>query len=53
MFEYEELTLAEIAAITGADVCTIKARLYRARQQLRKLLAPYLGKTELLGAGRN
>ena len=53
LFEYEELTLAEIAAITSADVGTIKARLYRARQQLRKLLAPYLGKTELLGAGRN
>jgi RNA polymerase sigma-70 factor (ECF subfamily) len=41
LFEYEELSLAEIASIVGADVGTVKARLSRARQRLRKWLAPY------------
>lgn len=41
LFEYEELSLAEIAAIVEADVGTVKARLHRARQQLRRSLAPY------------
>ena len=42
LFEYEELSLAEIAEIVGADVGTVKARLHRARERLRKTLAPYL-----------
>ena len=42
LFEYEELSLAEIALIVGADVGTVKARLHRARQRLRRSLAPYL-----------
>ncbi len=42
LFEYEELSLAEIAAITGSDTGVVKSRLYRARQKLRQLLAPYL-----------
>ncbi len=41
LFEYEELTLAEIAAIVEADVGTVKSRLHRARERLRKVLAPY------------
>lgn len=41
LFEYEDFTLGEIAAITGADTGTIKARLYRARECLRRTLAPY------------
>lgn len=41
LFEYEELSLAEIAAVVGADVGTVKMRLHRAREQLRRLLAPY------------
>ncbi|MGI8655832.1 MAG: RNA polymerase sigma factor [Pyrinomonadaceae bacterium] len=41
LFEYEDFTLAEIAAITEADTGTIKARLYRARESLRRSLAPY------------
>ena len=41
LFEYEELSLIEVAAIVGADVGTVKARLHRARQRLRRLLAPY------------
>lgn len=42
LFEYEELSLAEIALIVGADVNAVKARLWRARQNLKKTLAPYL-----------
>jgi RNA polymerase sigma-70 factor, ECF subfamily len=42
LFEYEELSLDEIAAITGAEVGAVKARLHRARESLRKRLAPLL-----------
>ena len=43
LFEYEELSLIEIAEIVGAaDVGTVKARLWRAREGLRRTLAPYL-----------
>jgi len=42
LFEYEELPLDSIAAITGADVGAVKARLSRARQSLRKRLEPLL-----------
>jgi RNA polymerase sigma-70 factor (ECF subfamily) len=42
LFEYEELSLAEIASITGADTGVVKSRLHRARQKLKQLLAPYL-----------
>src|SRR5215475_15031834 len=41
LFEYEEMSLAEIAEVAGADVGTVKSRLHRARQRLRILLAPY------------
>lgn len=41
LFEYEELTLSEIAAVIGADIGTVKARLHRARQSLKRQLAPY------------
>lgn len=41
LFEYEGLALAEIAEIVGADVGTVKARLHRARQNLKKRLAPF------------
>lgn len=40
--EYEELPLAEVAAIVGADLGSVKARLHRARANLRIALAPYL-----------
>ena len=42
LFEYEGLPLNEIAAIVGADVGAIKARLHRARQGLRSTLSTYL-----------
>ena len=41
LFEYEELSLAEIAEIAGVEIGAVKARLHRARQRLRILLAPY------------
>jgi RNA polymerase sigma-70 factor, ECF subfamily len=40
LFEYEGLTLDEIARMTGADVGTVKSRLFRARENLRTDLAP-------------
>ena len=43
LFEYEQLALEEIAAITGAEVGAIKGRLRRARESLRKRLEPLLG----------
>jgi RNA polymerase sigma-70 factor (ECF subfamily) len=42
LFEYEELSLENIAMITGADVGATKARLRRARESLRKRLEPLL-----------
>ena len=41
LFEYEELSLAEVAAVVDADVGVVKARLARARANLRTRLAPY------------
>jgi RNA polymerase sigma-70 factor (ECF subfamily) len=43
LFEYEELSLEEIAAIAGVDVGAVKARLHRAREALRLRLAPLFG----------
>ncbi len=42
LFEYEELTLSEIASVVGADIGAVKARLHRARERLRDKLSPYL-----------
>jgi RNA polymerase sigma-70 factor (ECF subfamily) len=42
LFEYEELTVENIASVTGVQVGAIKARLQRARESLRKQLAPLL-----------
>lgn len=41
LFEYEELSLAEIGKIVGADANTVKARLFRAREKLRVSLERY------------
>ena len=41
LFEYEELSLAEIAEIVEADSNTVKARLFRAREKLRARLERY------------
>ena len=41
LFEFEELSLSEIAAIVGADANAVKARLFRARDKLRAQLGRY------------
>lgn len=45
LFEYEELSLAEIAEVVGGDVTAVKSRLSRARDNLRLLLEPYVSNT--------
>ena len=52
LFEYEGLSLNEIAEITGADVGAVKGRLYRARERLKGVLRPYLGGNRELNSGR-
>jgi len=41
LFEYEDLSLAEIAAVVGVDSGTVKGRLFRAREKLRTRLDRY------------
>lgn len=41
LFEYEGVTLEELAQIVAADVGTVKSRLHRARERLRRVLAHY------------
>lgn len=41
LFEYEGVTLEEIAHIVGADTGTVKSRLHRGRERLRHILAEY------------
>ena len=38
--EYDELSLEEIARAVDAEVGTVKSRLHRARQNLKRMLAP-------------
>jgi RNA polymerase sigma-70 factor, ECF subfamily len=52
LFEYEGLSLSEVAEIAGTDVGAIKARLYRAREGLRRILSPYLKSNQELNTGR-
>ncbi|PWT92861.1 MAG: hypothetical protein C5B55_05515 [Blastocatellia bacterium] len=52
LFEYEDLSLNEIAAVTDTDVGAIKARLYRARERLKRALRPYLRGDRELNSGR-
>jgi RNA polymerase sigma factor (sigma-70 family) len=42
--QFEEMSLAEIAVVVGVDTGTVKARLHRARERLRKRLAPLRNK---------
>lgn len=42
LFEYQEMSLADIAAVCETDVGTIKSRLHRARERLRRTLTPFL-----------
>lgn len=41
LFEYEGFPLAEIAQIVNADIGVVKSRLHRARERLKRSLAPY------------
>ena len=50
--EYEELTLDEIARTVGAEVGTVKSRLFRARENLRKALAPLRTTRSLHGTAK-
>jgi RNA polymerase sigma-70 factor (ECF subfamily) len=42
LFEYEELSLDEIALVAGIEAGAVKARLHRARETLRRRLAPLI-----------
>jgi RNA polymerase sigma-70 factor, ECF subfamily len=44
LFEYEDCSLEEIAQIGGVEVGAVKARLHRARETLRRRLAPLVGR---------
>jgi len=46
LFEYEDLPLESIAAITGVQVGAVKARLQRARESLRRQLSPLIAHSE-------
>jgi len=52
LFEYEGLSLSEVAEIAGTDMGAIKARLYRAREGLRRFLRPYIESNQELNSGR-
>jgi RNA polymerase sigma-70 factor (ECF subfamily) len=42
LFTFDELSLDQIAQITGVDTGAVKSRLYRARESLRAALSPLL-----------
>jgi RNA polymerase sigma-70 factor, ECF subfamily len=52
LVEFEELSLAETAAVVGADVGTIKSRLHRARRRLRRALHFYFKRDCGVGPAR-
>lgn len=54
LFEYQEMSLADIATACEVDVGTVKSRLHRARERLRRSLAPIIlgGAASPAGAGR-
>jgi RNA polymerase sigma-70 factor (ECF subfamily) len=42
LVEYEEMSLEEVARATGVETAAVKSRLHRARENLRRMLAPLL-----------
>jgi len=52
LFEFEELSLEQIADIAGVETGTVKSRLHRARESLRARLAPVLAPEKLQEKGR-
>lgn len=41
LFEFEDLSMKEIGAILGLDAGAVKSRLFRARESLKRWLAPH------------
>jgi len=41
LLEYEQLSYAEIAAVTGATLSSVESRIFKARKALAKKLKPY------------
>jgi RNA polymerase sigma-70 factor (ECF subfamily) len=52
LFEYEDLSLNEIANLTQSDVGAVKARIHRAREGLKRSLRPYLNVNSELNSSR-
>ncbi|HSS19478.1 MAG TPA: RNA polymerase sigma factor [Pyrinomonadaceae bacterium] len=52
LFEYEGLSLSDIASISGTDVGAVKSRLHRARQRLRSSLSQYVNASPELNTSR-
>jgi len=50
LFEYEEMSLEEIARATDAEIAAVKSRLSRARTNLRRMLAPLMEKGTVYGS---
>jgi RNA polymerase sigma-70 factor, ECF subfamily len=44
--QYDKLSYAEIAAITGNSISSVESRLFKARKALARKLAPYFGGEE-------
>ena len=40
--EYEGMSYSEIAEMIGESLSNVKIRIYRAKQKIREILAPYL-----------
>jgi RNA polymerase sigma-70 factor (ECF subfamily) len=40
--EYDGLSYQEIADLTQTSLATVKIRIFRAKQKIREILAPYL-----------
>jgi RNA polymerase sigma-70 factor, ECF subfamily len=51
LVQYEELSLEETAQVLGIDTGAVKSRVHRARENLKKLLAPYFGQKRMAGKG--
>lgn len=53
--EFDDLSYAELAGVFGCSKGTIKSRIFRAREELRRKLSPYLGEgaTDSSGGYKN
>ena len=40
--EYDGLSYQEISEVTGQSLASVKIHIFRAKEKLRKILAPYL-----------